>query len=917
MAEQFVGRRAEEQAVTDFLDAVPRQSAALVIEGEAGIGKTTLWLDALGRARSRGFATLSSRAAAAESVLAYTVLADLLGDVDESIWADLPAPQRQALDGALLRQRVEAPDIDPRAVAAGFVAVIGRLAAERPVVMAIDDFQWVDTSSANLVSFAARRLPGGSALVCTTRTKEAASRLQLPSPDGVNRIRLQPLTVGELHQVLSMRLGRSVARPALLRIHEISGGNPFFALELARELGADGRTSELALPSSLNDLVHSRISRVGAEDVLLAMASLPDPTVPVVAAATATTPQQVVHSLAKAQIQAVVTINGNQLRFTHPLLAHGVYRAASPARRRHMHRRLAALVAQPELRARHLALSDATGQPQTIQALDTAAQIARQRGGPAAAAELLELAFGLGADTPERRILCALCYVEAGDPTRSRIMLEKTIELCGAGSLRASALNMLALVRLVNDDFSEATTLLERALVDAADDAALQSTILVMLSYALFNGDRLKAAVTRAEEAVAAASQFGDTSLLGQALSMRVMMRFLNGGGVDDHNLRRALALEPRETIPIPMRPSAQHALLLDWSGRHDEARDRLLRLREMCIERGDEAALSFLDFNAVLNSIWRGRFDEAAVIAEQSVELARQFGGEVPLAAALTGRAAVAAYRGDEQQARSDTTAAIAMFEHANSFRLREWDFTVLGFLELSLGNYQAAVDAAWPLLSQLDPAINATEIVQASFLPDAVEALIGLGRLDDAEPLIDALERNGRRLDRPWMLAVGMRCRAMLQAGRGDVTAALGTAELAMTEHQRLPMPFERARTQLLFGQLHRRHRRRDAATATLQEALQTFEQLGAALWAQRAKAELARGGLGRPGSKTLTETEERVAELAASGMTNRDIASALFVSPKTVEVNLSRIYRKLNIRSRTELYQALQALKPESSE
>lgn len=236
MAEQFVSRRPERQVLAEFIDSVPRQPCALVLEGEPGIGKTTLWLEAVDQARTRGFRALSCRAAAAESVLAYTLLADLLSDVDDSSWADLRTPQRRALNGALLRHRVDAHEIDPRAVAAEFVAVVSRLAAQSPVLIAIDDLQWVDTSSAHVVSFAARRLPVGAALVCTSRTAEAASQLQLPSPADVRRIRLQPLTFGELHQVLLTRLGRSVARPTLLRIHEIAGGNPFFALELTREL---------------------------------------------------------------------------------------------------------------------------------------------------------------------------------------------------------------------------------------------------------------------------------------------------------------------------------------------------------------------------------------------------------------------------------------------------------------------------------------------------------------------------------------------------------------------------------------------------------------------------------------------------------------------------------------------------------
>ena len=197
-AEQIVSRQAEEHALVDFLDSVPHSPCAVIIEGDPGIGKTTLWLDAVGRARERGFRVLTSRAAEAESVLAYAALADLLSAVDESEWADLPAPQKHGLEAALLRRLDDGQETDVRAVAAAFVAVIDRLAAQDPVVVAIDDLQWLDTSSANVLAYAARRLPKGAALLCTTRTEDAVSRLQLPSPDAVRRIRLRPLTVGEL-----------------------------------------------------------------------------------------------------------------------------------------------------------------------------------------------------------------------------------------------------------------------------------------------------------------------------------------------------------------------------------------------------------------------------------------------------------------------------------------------------------------------------------------------------------------------------------------------------------------------------------------------------------------------------------------------------------------------------------------------
>jgi ATP/maltotriose-dependent transcriptional regulator MalT len=908
-AEQIVSRQAEERALVDFLDAVPNRPCALIIEGDPGIGKTTLWLDAVDRARQRGFRVLTSRAAVAESVLAYTALADLLSAVDESVWADLPVPQQQGLEAALLRRRDDAEPTDPRAVAAAFVAVIDRLAAQGPVVVAIDDLQWLDTSSANVVSFAARRLANGAALLCTTRTEEAVSRLQLPSPDGVRRIPMQPLTVGELGRVLMLRLGISVARPMLLRIHEISVGNPFFALELAREIGANRRPANLSLPGSLSDLVSSRITRLGAEDALLAVASLPDPTVQMVAEATGTTPDRLIELLGEAETQAVVAVDGNRIRFTHPVLAHGVYSGATARRRREMHRRLAELVTQPELRAHHLALSDATGQPQTIAALDTAAEIARARGAPAAAAELLELAIGLGADDPLRGIHCATYYFAASDPGRARQLLEAAVEDLPAGPLRAEALHQLALVRLYDDSFFEAAELLESGLDETGSDVALRARILVSLSFALINAGQPDKAYDRAQQAVTAAESLGVASLLGTALGMRAMLDFMGGRGFDRPALQRAVELEEQDLrVPLAFRPGVQMILLRAWTGELDAAREALAAVGRRCITLGEEGELIFVAFHLALIDIWRGDLPSATVTVEETIERAVQLGGDFPLFIALTIRAAVAAYAGRADEARRDLGDAIAAAQRCGSMRLAEWPATLAGFVEVSCGDYQAALDALEPLLAVAQAWPDATEIIAASFVPDAVEAMIQLGRLDEAEPLIDTLERNGHRLDRPWMLAVGMRCRAMLQAAHGDLSTATTTAELAITQHQRLPMPFEQARTQLLLGQLQRRQRHRDAATTTLREAQHTFQQLGTTLWTHRATTELTRATSGRRRAEGLTPSEQRVAELAVSGMTNRDIAAALFISPKTVEVNLSRIYRKLNIRSRVELYKAL---------
>jgi DNA-binding CsgD family transcriptional regulator len=325
--------------------------------------------------------------------------------------------------------------------------------------------------------------------------------------------------------------------------------------------------------------------------------------------------------------------------------------------------------------------------------------------------------------------------------------------------------------------------------------------------------------------------------------------------------------------------------------------------IQRRCIEKGEEGDLIFIDFQVVLNRIWRGDFAEAARVAEAATELANQLGGDFPVMLGLVLRAWLAVFCGQEDDARPTVADAIDASERSGTGWHEEWSLTALGFLETSLGNYAAAVNALEPLLSRYHPEQYPTEIFAASFVPDAVEALTALGRAKEAEPLVDALERNGRRLDRAWMQAVGARCRAMVLAARGDVDAAVQSARGALTEHDRVPMPFERARTQLLLGQLLRRER--SEAAAVLRDALAAFEQLGTPLWAARARAELAgTGPRARAPQEGLTPAEQRVAELAASGMTNRDVAATLFISAKTVEATLARVYRKLGIRSRAEL-------------
>jgi ATP/maltotriose-dependent transcriptional regulator MalT len=911
MPARVVSREVEARAVGDFLSLVVDEPSALVIEGEAGIGKTTLWLAGLTQARDRGFTVLSTRPVAAESVLAYASLADLLGALDAAVWDNLPTPQRFAMDGIMFRADTDGAVIDHRAVAAGFLSAVEWQAEESPVLLAVDDLQWLDPSSAGVLAFAVRRLSGPVGVFGTVRIEPDApdaSWLQMPRPDAIRRIGVPPMSLGGLHAVISERLGRSFPRPAMVWIHEVSGGNPFYALELARKVDtASSSSSEEQLPGTLADLVRTRIGHLDpeAKELLLAAACAAAPTTALLTSATGGTPAQVVRLLEDAERKGIIVIDGHRVYFAHPLLARGVYTDADPAARRAMHGRLADIVTEPELQARHLARAAVGADQRTLKALDDAAESARIRGAPAAAAELLDLAVALGGDTPQRRIGSAGHHFKAGETARARSVLDEVIKDMEPGPLRAEALNLLAVIRLSDDSFADAAGLLEHSLDEAGDDFGLRVQMLISLSFSLLNLGRQAEALGVIDDAVKDAERQQNSHLRSQALSVRVILRFMLGEGLDEADLRRALALEDRRAdTPLTVRSHVHSAMLQAWTGRLEDAHREIQAIRRRCIESGDESELMFVAFHSVLIEMWRGNFTDAGLVAEDTMERALQLNTEVPQCQALSMRAALDAYAGRVDEARRDASEALSIAVQCGSPILMAWPLTTLGFVEVSTGDHHAALTTLAPLLATFDAVPDATEIVLAWCLPDALEALISVGRGDDADALIARIERNGRRLDRAWMLAVAARARSMLLAAQGDVAAARRAAEQAMAQHDRLPMPFERARTQLLLGQLQRRQGNPAAAAETFNDALRQFEELGTPLWAERVRAELGRTNVGPRGIDPLTPAEQRVAELAASGMTNRAVAAALFISPKTVEANLARVYRKLDIHSRAEL-------------
>src|SRR5882757_134070 len=907
-----LGRPAERNAIADFLTTAESGQAGLIIEGEAGIGKTNLWLDAVEQARTRGFRVLAAQVGEAETVLAYAAVGDLLGDIETATLDGLPDVQRLAVDRVLLRAAGDGLVTDQRVVAAALSSIVDALSPTTPVLVAIDDVQWLDPLSHAVVAFAARRLRGRVGVLLSERCEpdKGTAWLRIGELDDFTHIRLGPMSLGGLHSIITANLGRPLSRPVMVRIAEISGGNPFYALELARAMGGRPLQPEPGLPGTLAELVRLRIGRLDGDvrNVLLAVASVSAPTVDLLARVNDTTAERIVDLLEGVEADGIVGIVGNRVRFSHPLLARGVYTDATPPSRRAMHRALAAIEAEPELKARHLALATASSDDNTFKALD-------------AAADLLDLAIGLGGDKPWRRIRAAGDHFYAGNTHHAESVLTPMVDQLRPGTLRGIALNLLAAIRIYDNNFVTAMDLLARAVDDAQDVAPILVQTLLNLSFTQGMGafaegtpahGMFAESMDNARRAATVAETTGIPGLASQALAHWAHTQFMYGHGIDEASLTRALELEQvNDDVPMPFSASAVEALILAYTGRIDEARTRMRAVYERCVERGADRNVLVVAEYCALIEMWSGNLTEAAVMADAAIERAQQLGGGTVDVIGLSIRAAVHAHAGHGTEALADVDAALRAAEACGAPRMTEWPLMAKGFMEVSLGRYDDAVVTFAPMVSRLG-IIPGTEIMSGWYLPNAAEAMVALSRLDEAEPLIEALERNGAEHDRPWMLAAGARCRALWLAAKGDVDAALESVNLAMAEHDRTPMRFERARTRLLLGKLQRRRRLKDAASKTLAEALAEFEEVGAPWWADHVRTELARTNVRPNSAVALTPSEQRVADLAASGMTNRDVAATLFIGIKTVEHNLSRVYNKLGIRSRAELGRRMDQLR-----
>ena len=905
---ELVGREPELTAAQAFVGGLIDGPRGWLIEGEAGIGKTAVWRAALAEAEARGCIVLRCVAEQAEARLAFVGLADLAADISDETFGAVRSPQRQALEVALVRRERTADPPDPTAVAIGFRSLLVRIAEEAPVVVAVDDVQWLDAATARALAFTVRRLEGRRVgILATARAPmpgpEPLGLERALGPERLARVRLGPLGVEAVRRLVESSLGHGFPRPTLLRIARAAGGNPLFALEIARSLGpapALEAGAPLPVPDSLRELLAGRVGELEptAQHTLLVAAALSHPTAELVERASSE------EGLIAAEESGLLTLAGDRLVFAHPLYASAVYTAAASGRRRALHRRLAALVADPEERVRHRALAAASADERVARQLEEAARAARGRGAWETAGELLEQAraltpYKLAGSAWARGVRAAEHHIHAGDRPRARTLLESILEQVPAGPTRSDALRLLAEVLYNEQGFRGVTPLLEEAAAQAGSPLRA-IPVELDLTYVRCNhhGD-FDGADPHADRALALAEEAGDPALLAEALAARAMVDFLIGRGIDWRLVDRALALEgDGRAAPLYLRPSSIAACLKLWTGRVDEAHQELTAMQRLARETGDESDLAYLMTWLASIEILRGDLEAAVALADEAATHATLAGSEFNRAWALTQRAMALAYRGDADGAWASAGEAgkiCARFEAGNPML---WGAAALALLELS----RSDPAAAWAALAPAVEPVDAREEPLAIVLAPAVEALIGLGELDRAEAMLDRLQTRAERRDRVWAMAEAWRCRALLLAARGELADAHAATERALAEHERLTAPLERGRTLLVQGQIARRRKQRRAAREALELALAVFEPLGAQQWAQRAREDMER--LGRRRRDQLTASEGRVAALVAQGLSNKEVAQALFVTVHTVEVHLSRAYAKLGVRSRTQL-------------
>ncbi len=901
---ELVGRGVELEMIARLLRESP--SIAIVVEGEAGIGKTTVWLQAVEDARASGNHVLTSAPAEAEARLSYAGLADLLVDMYPDLRASLPTPQARALAVAMRLEEPGDRPPDETAVARGMLSTLRLLSRARGrLILAIDDVRWLDTPSLNLLAYTLRRLtPGDAIKLLATHRTGAAEPPQLWDRIAPERVRLGPVSIGGINRILRLRTGQPLARPRLLDLYDTCSGNPLHAIELARadepEAASDG--------PSVTWLLRARLVALPSptRQALLLIAASPDRSIGRLERAWG---DDVATALEPALDAGLVSMSGTTVQFAHPLLARLAYAEAPDEAQREAHSRLAATAVTEEERATHLGRSVAGPDAQVAQEVESAAGEVRRRGVRSVSANLYASAARLtptdATEDRARRVLAAASgWFEAGDLPRAQVLLDELAIELPAGAQRAETRLRLGIVLHESGRWREAMARFGEALAESAEPkliAEIRRRMAITAGYI----DGVAEGREHAEAGLAAAEISGDPETLTYCLATYALALVLGGVPRSVHGpyLERALALERQLegglTGWTPRLVAAEHARL---SLHIEEARELYGSVLDEAVASGDATLEHWAAYGLGSTEMLAGDYLRAGQLADHVVELA-----ETTDVLDLYGRrlrAQVDAHLGQAPRARDQALAALAAAE-ARGGRLHAMAaYAALGQLALASGD---------PALAARDLRAARAIAVEMGYwngvtirsMLDEGEAAAAAGSIAQAEEVLALV---AGRLDEElasWARPLLARGEGLLLAARGDVEAAVSILERSAAALRDSPCPLESARALLVLGTVRRRARRYAAARASLADAGAMFERLGAALWAQRARDELARiPGRRHRDTNALTASEERTATLVARGRSNREVAAELFVSVKTVELTLTHVYQKLGVRSRAEL-------------
>ena len=913
-APDVLGRDSALAAVATFVDAMETAPSALLLEGDPGIGKTTVWRSARMAAADRGHRVLAVTPVEGEADLPFVALRDLFEAVHPDTVLALPPPQRAALDVALLRSADPRAVADQHAVCVAALGVIRTLAAERPLVLAVDDVGWLDRSSDRVLRYVVRRLATERVGVLAARRLAPAAPLGLDEPPletRLQRVALGPLDPDAVHTLLTERCGLRLPRRLTRRIHAACGGNPFSAVEIGRTLLARGERildeNALPLPGGVLRVTADRIAalRPAARQALAVVAVAAGASPGLLTAALG---DEAADAVDEAVAEGLLQVDGPVVRFTHPLLRSAAAANLTVRERRRMHERLAALVIDPDERAVHLAAATLGPDESVAAAVEEAAQRAGLRGAPDVAAVLAARAValtppGTGSALIRRRIRIGEYRYRAEDMDAARAALSEVVTELPPGELRAEALLWLACVRKAQNGMAEAADLARAALAEARG-TALRAAAERLLAQALVFVGAVSSAHRHAAVALATARSTGDPTSIAESTATLAWTRFWVGRGLH-LDLLDAARSSPSWSCYAPQEatPDIMAGILLCWSDQVVPARAVLLTEDRRLTELGQDRPRALVRYTLAELECRAGDLAAALRHVEEGLAAAELVGDDFHRSLLICARGLVAAQRGRLDDARADAERAAPLGVEIGTAVTSSFAAALLAFVALSAGDPAAAHRHLEPICARL-PADGGFDPGYVRFIPDDVEALVALGRVDDARRVLAPFADRATALDRPWALGAAGRCLALLHAAAGELDAAHEAVDAALAAHERVPLPFERARTLLVAGSVRRRLRRRREARDALEEAQAEFTRLEAVVWAGKAVAELGRIG-GRAGSPSeLTDAERRIAEQVAAGLSNKEVAAALFLSVSTVEAALWKVYRKLDVRSRTQL-------------